>query len=127
MTKQITEMALIAAVGVAALVTATPAKAQDQVVYINSSGGVLDDINRKIHWDPFTAATGIKVVASAPVDDAKLKAMVTSGNVEWDITEIDDGDFLRAANAGLLAKLDLSKLPTADLPTTAGGKLARDG
>src|ERR1700693_2112061 len=64
----------------------TTARAQEQVVYINSSGGVLDDINRKIHWDPFTQATGIKVVASAPVDNAKLKAMVTSGNVEWDIT-----------------------------------------
>src|SRR5438034_10250359 len=90
-----------------------PARAQEQVVYINSSGGVLDDINRKIHWDPFTKATGIKVVNSAPVDQAKLKAMVTSGNAEWDITEIDDGDFLRAAKDGLLEKLDLSKLPTA--------------
>jgi putative spermidine/putrescine transport system substrate-binding protein len=103
----------------AALVAATPAMAQDQVVYVNSSGGVLDDINRSVNWDPFTQATGIKVVASAPVDSAKLKAMVTSGNVEWDLTEIDDGDFLRAAKEGLLAKLDLSKLPTGDLPKDA--------
>ena len=121
MVKRISRVAmstLIAAINIAAL-TATPAKAQDQVVYINSSGGVLDDINRKIHWDPFTQATGIKVVASAPVDNAKLKAMVTSGNAEWDVTEIDDGDFLRAGKEGLLAKLDLSKLPTADLPKEA--------
>src|SRR5260370_6416449 len=110
----------IAAVGIMAAAAAfLPARAQEQVVYINSSGGVLDDINRKIHWDPFTQATGIKVVASAPVDNAKLKAMVTSGNAEWDITEIDDGDFLRAAKDGLLAKLDLSKLPTADPPKHA--------
>ncbi len=46
---------LVAAIGVAALMAATPANAQDKVVYINSSGGVLDDINRKIQWDPFTA------------------------------------------------------------------------
>jgi putative spermidine/putrescine transport system substrate-binding protein len=98
---------------------ATTARAQEQVVYINSSGGVLDDINRKVHWDPFTQATGIKVVASAPVDNAKLKAMVTSGNVEWDITEIDAGDFVRAAKEGLLAKLDLSKLPVSELPKDA--------
>ena len=52
MAQRITGMALVAAVGVGALMAATPAKAQDQVVYINSSGGVLDDINRKIHWDP---------------------------------------------------------------------------
>jgi putative spermidine/putrescine transport system substrate-binding protein len=121
MVKRISRVAmstLIAAINLTAL-TAIPAKAQDQVVYINSSGGVLDDINRKIHWDPFTQATGIKVVASAPVDNAKLKAMVTSGNAEWDVTEIDDGDFLRAGKEGLLAKLDLSKLPTADLPKEA--------
>ena len=41
---------LVAAIGVAALMAATPANAQDKVVYINSSGGVLDDINRKIQW-----------------------------------------------------------------------------
>lgn len=99
--------------------TATTARAQEQVVYINSSGGVLDDINRKIHWDPFTQATGIKVIASAPVDNAKLKAMVTSANVEWDVTEIDAGDFGRAVQQGLLAKLDLSKLPVSELPKDA--------
>ena len=108
----------IAAMGVLAI-TSLPAKAQDQVVYINSSGGVLDDINRKIHWDPFTQATGIKVVASAPVDNAKLKAMVTNSNVEWDITEIDGGDFPRAVKEGLLAKLDLSKMPVDQLPKEA--------
>jgi putative spermidine/putrescine transport system substrate-binding protein len=122
MARRITHMAtgvVIAVVGAVALAAATPATAQDKVVYINSSGGVLDDINRKIQWDPFTQATGIKVVASAPVDDAKLKAMVSSGNVEWDITEIDDGDFVRAGRDGLLAKLDLAQLPTGDLPRDA--------
>jgi len=96
-----------------------PAQAQGKVVYINSSGGVVDDVNRKVFWDPFTAATGIKVVSSAPVDNAKLQAMVMSGNVEWDITEIDDGDFLRAIKHHLLAKLDLSMLPVADLAKDA--------
>jgi putative spermidine/putrescine transport system substrate-binding protein len=112
-------VAIVAAVIGVNAVTSRPARAEDQVVYINSSGGVLDDINRKIHWDPFTQATGIKVVSSAPVDNAKLKAMVTSGNTEWDVTEIDDGDFLRAVKEGLLEKLDLSKLPVSDLPKEA--------
>jgi putative spermidine/putrescine transport system substrate-binding protein len=113
-------MSVLAAVGVlAAWVQSAPAVAQENVVYINSSGGVLDDINRKVHWDTFTEATGIKVVSSAPVDDAKLKVMVTSGNAEWDVTEIDDGDFLRAVKGDLLAKLDLSKIPTNELPKEA--------
>jgi len=93
-----------------------PARAADKVVYINSSGGTLDDIYRKTFWDPFTAATGIRVVSSAPVDQAKLMAMVKSGNVIWDVTEVDDGDFWRSKQLGLLAKLDLSKLPISDMP-----------
>lgn len=91
----------------------------DTVVYINSSGGSPDVAFRKYYWDPFTAATGIKVVSSAPVDNAKLKAMVDSGNVQWDITEIDDGDFQRDIAQGLLAKINVSQLPTADLPKQA--------
>ena len=113
-------LSVMAAAGILAVWGhSAPATAQEKVVYINSSGGVLDDINRKVHWDPFTQATGIRVVGSAPVDVAKLKAMVTSGNVEWDVTEIDDGDFPRAAKEGLLAKLDLSKIPTGELPKDA--------
>lgn len=88
-------------------------------VYINSSGGVLDDVYRRIYWDPFTAATGIRVVSSAPVDNAKLKAMVDSGNVLWDITEVDGGDFQRDVAMGLFAKLNLAALPTAELPKAA--------
>lgn len=91
----------------------------DTVVYINSSGGSPDVAFRKYYWDPFTATTGIKVVSSAPVDNAKLKAMVDSGNVQWDITEIDDGDFQRDIAQGLLAKINVSQLPTADLPKQA--------
>jgi putative spermidine/putrescine transport system substrate-binding protein len=98
--------------------TGSPQGAGD-VVYINSSGGILDDVNRKVHWDTFTKATGIKVVSTAPVDNAKLKVMVDSGNVQWDVTEVDDGDFWRAIKLGLLEKVDLSQLPTQDLPKEA--------
>lgn len=95
---------------------ARPAHADDKVVYINSSGGTLDDVFRKFFWDPFTAATGIRVISSAPVDQAKLLAMVKSGNVIWDVAEVDDGDFLRSKQLDLLEKIDLSKLPIADMP-----------
>jgi putative spermidine/putrescine transport system substrate-binding protein len=70
-------------------------------------------------WDPFTKETGIKVINSAPVDNAKLKAMVDSGSTQWDITEVDDGDFVRDTNQGLLQKIDKSQLPMSDLPRDA--------
>jgi putative spermidine/putrescine transport system substrate-binding protein len=120
MVMRITRSGISAAIAAAGMTALVPGAARgDQVVYINSSGGVLDDVNRKIYWDPFTQATGIKVIASAPVDNAKLKAMVANNNVEWDVTELDGGDFPRAIKEGLLAKLDLSKMPADQLPKDA--------
>lgn len=106
---------LIAVCAAAALVAGAVRAQAEEIVNINSSGGVLDDVFRKVMWDPFTKATGIRVVASAPVDNAKLRAMVMSGNTEWDITEIDGGDFPRGIKEGLLEKLDLSQLPVDQL------------
>lgn len=105
----------LAVAGLLAVGLARTAVAEDQVVYINSSGGVLDDVLRKVQWDPFTKETGIRVVNSAPVDNAKLRAMVLGGNTEWDVTEIDGGDFPRAIKQDLLQKLDLKQLPTNEM------------
>lgn len=91
-----------------------------KVVYINSSGGALDEALNKVHWTPFTEKTGIKVVSSAPVNMGKLVSMVKSGNVEWDITEVSTGgDYLRLVEDGYLEKIDKSQLPMADLPKEA--------
>lgn len=90
-------------------------KADSKVVYINSSGGDLDVQFRKVYWDPFTKETGIKVINSAPVDNAKLVMMVKSGNVEWDITELSGGgEMPRDSAGGYLEKIDKSQLPLAD-------------
>src|SRR4051812_49202829 len=95
-------------------------KTEEKIVYINSSGGDLDTGFRDVFWDPFTAKTGIKGGKTAPVNQAKLAAMVTSGNVEWDITEVSGGgDFPRNIKANYFEKIDKSQLPLADLPKEA--------
>jgi putative spermidine/putrescine transport system substrate-binding protein len=87
-----------------------------KVVYINSSGGDLDVAYRTAFWDPFTKATGIKVVESAPVDETKLATMVKTDNMQWDITEVSTGgDLARDAGLNYLQKLDKSKLPADQL------------
>jgi putative spermidine/putrescine transport system substrate-binding protein len=48
-------------------------------------GGAIQDAEKKYLYDPFTEETGIEVVISGPPADAKIKAMVDSGNVEWDL------------------------------------------
>ena len=54
-------------------------------VVVADWGGAIQDAEKKHLYDPFTKETGIEVVISGPPSDAKIKAMVDSGNVEWDL------------------------------------------
>lgn len=94
----------------------TPGKARAaETLYIASYGGQYEEWLRKIFWDPFTADTGIKVVATAAMDMAKLKAGVTTGNVEWDVVEALPTQVVTAAREGLLEKMDYSIIQMDDL------------
>lgn len=103
-----------------AALTAGKAAAEDVTIVVNGSGGSLAEVIKKIFEDPFTAATGIKVQATAPVSLPKLKAMVESGNVEWDLTELNGDDVARASAAGWLEPIDYSLIdPDNKLPDMA--------
>jgi putative spermidine/putrescine transport system substrate-binding protein len=54
-------------------------------VVVADWGGAIQDAEKKYLYEPFTKETGIEVVISGPPSDAKIKAMVDSGNVEWDL------------------------------------------
>ena len=57
----------------------------------------------------------MNVKLDGPTDYGKLKAMVDSGNVDWDVVDVE-GDFaVAAAKAGLLEPLDFSTINKADL------------
>jgi putative spermidine/putrescine transport system substrate-binding protein len=103
------------------------AGAEENVVVFNSSGGALDEAQRKVFSNPFEKETGIKVIHTAPTNFAKLKAMVETGNVEWDITELPPRDMVRAVKLGYLEPIDYTVvkkadlLPEAALPYALGG------
>ena len=50
-------------------------------------GGAIQDAENKYVFQPFTEETGIEVIMTGPPDPAKLKAMVDTGNIEWDLVE----------------------------------------
>jgi putative spermidine/putrescine transport system substrate-binding protein len=75
-------------------------------IVLNDSGGAMANHLRRIFIEPFEARTGIKVVQTSPVDFAKLRAMVASGNVEWTVTEIGSQDSFRAVEMGLVEPID---------------------
>lgn len=85
------------------------AHAAESVNFV-SWGGTTQDAQKEAWAVPFTKATDIKVVQDGPTDYGKLKAMVESGNVQWDVVDVEADFALRAASEGLLEPLDFTQI-----------------
>jgi putative spermidine/putrescine transport system substrate-binding protein len=94
----------VLAVGILSATLATSAAAQ--TVNFVSWGGTTQDAQKAAWADSFTRAEKITVVQDGPTDYGKLKAMVESGNVQWDVVDVEADFALRAAAEGLLEPLD---------------------
>ncbi|WP_175844957.1 ABC transporter substrate-binding protein [Burkholderia arboris] len=98
-------MAMLCAATLAA--APAPAQAAEPIVF-TSWGGTTQSSQQKDWAQPFTQASGINVLMDGPTDYGKLKAMVDSGNVNWDVVDVE-GDFAyAAAQAGLVEPIDYS-------------------
>lgn len=98
-----------------ATTAAAGAAPQDKNLVIVSWGGALNDAERTAYFKPFEEKFGVKITEVTPVDYAKLKAMVTSGNVEWDIVNADSDFVPRGIKEDLIQKLDFSVIDKTDL------------
>ena len=73
------------------------------------SGGASGENVWKCYVKPFEKATGNKVIHDPGVSFAKLKAMVKSGNVQWDLTELYGMDLYEiGVKEGLFEPIDYS-------------------
>lgn len=57
-----------------------------EMVYA-SYGGTTEEHTQEAWGDPFTDASGADVIYASPIDLGKVRAMVESGNVEWDLMQ----------------------------------------
>lgn len=74
-----------------------------------SFGGAYQAAQRKAFVEPFAKATGVKVIEDEWHGEmAKLRAMVQSGNVTWDVLAISDGQLPLACDEGLVERLDVT-------------------
>ncbi len=89
------------------------ASAQNMV--FTSWGGTTQDAQKTYWAEPFTAETGIAVTQDGPTDYGKIKAMVESGNVTWDVVDVEGDYAVQAGNAGLLEKLDFAVIDKSKL------------
>lgn len=122
-----TRRALLA-LGTAALLPAARARAQapklEDALVVRTTGGVFEAALKKNFFDPFTKATGVRVIP-VPASDAEMQAkaaaMSATGQVEWDIIS---PQFTELPNlASLLVDLgDCAAIPAVSeaLPGTCG-------
>lgn len=74
-------------------------------------GGANGLAQKAAYVEPFQKASGNKVtVVEYNGEMAKLKAMVETKKVSWDLVELESGEIGRACDEGLLEKIDISKI-----------------
>jgi putative spermidine/putrescine transport system substrate-binding protein len=96
-----------AAVLIGAFANVSPA-AEEGAVTVVSYGGGYQEAQDKAFFTPFAKANAsVTVRQDSPTSNAKLKAMVESGNVTWDIALVDDS-FGLESDAEWLEPIDYS-------------------
>src|SRR5499427_6101272 len=94
---------------------ARPAAADKGELVVVSWGGTWAKSLREVMFVPFEKETGYKVRDDGPPEGAKLKAMVQSGSVTWDILDTDMPALQTMVKEGLLDPIDYSKIDKAKL------------
>jgi putative spermidine/putrescine transport system substrate-binding protein len=92
-----------------AVALSLPALAQQQLTVVNF-GGANANAQKKAFYEPYEK-TGTRIVAvEYNGEQAKIKVMVDTKNVTWDVVEVESPDAARGCDEGLFEKLDYSKI-----------------
>ena len=89
--------------------------AADKEIVLCSWGGTYETAVVKAMVEPFEQETGIKVIVTSYADFAKMKAMVDTGNIEWDVVDIEDRMLHKGMKEGLFEPLDYTVIDKTDL------------
>ncbi|MEM7742803.1 MAG: ABC transporter substrate-binding protein [Pseudomonadota bacterium] len=100
-----TAAAAIAALGL----TAVSAQARDFT--IASWGGAYQEGQRDIYFTPFGDAEGVQVLEDVYLGGwAQFKAMQETGNIPWDVVQVESAEVARGCEEGLFLELDWDRL-----------------
>lgn len=94
----------------------TMSSAQAAEVVVASYGGAFQDAQTKAFFEPYTKATGTTVTGTTGSGHAKVKAMVESGNVTWDVVSAESSAFVNEIKDGLLQPIDYSVVKADGIP-----------
>ncbi|MET4391632.1 putative spermidine/putrescine transport system substrate-binding protein [Bradyrhizobium sp. F1.4.3] len=100
----------VAAQALIALLPLAPALADDQLRIV-SFGGVYQSAERKTYYEPFAKETGIKIIEDEYNGEiAKVRAMVKSKTVTWDVAHADAGQAAEMCAEGIIEVIDWKRL-----------------
>ena len=103
---------------------ALPSLAQQQITVVNF-GGANANAQKKAFYEPYEKQGNKIVAVEYNGEQAKVKAMVETKKVTWDVVEVESPDAARGCDEGLYEKLDYSKIvPKADLLPAAVNECA---
>ncbi|WP_116083312.1 polyamine ABC transporter substrate-binding protein [Tropicimonas sp. IMCC34011] len=95
-------------------VSSSAVKAADLVVA--SYGGSFQDGQTEAFFEPYAETSGVKVTGTTGTGYAKVKAMVESGNVIWDVISADGAAYEAEVVDGLLEPIDYSVVQADGIP-----------
>jgi len=92
---------------VAAIVLLAAMPAESETLRIASWGGATQDAEREAYWKPYTAETGVQIIEDTWNGEfGKIRAMVESGNVTWDIVVADYAHAITGCDEGVLEPIE---------------------
>ena len=107
-------------VAIAAMSAFTAGSAVASDLTVVSWGGAYTKSQVEAYHKPWMAKTGKTIVSEDYGGGiAEIKAQVESGNVTWDVVDVELSDAIRACDEGLLEEIDHSTLPAAPDGTAA--------
>ncbi len=98
---------------------ALPSFAEPSLTVVNF-GGANANAQKKAFYEPYEKAGNKLVAVEYNGEQAKIKAMVETKKITWDVVEVESPDAARGCDEGLFEKLDYSKIVNkADLQPAA--------
>ena len=111
----------IAAVGAFSLFSSVSLGQSENVVVFAGWGGSIQKAQRAVYFDSFEKETGIKVIDVPDVQIAKIKAMVDSGDVQWDVVQALGMWIPQGERQNLWEPLDYKTIDKAGVPPALAG------
>lgn len=101
---------LVALVAGAGLMMPVYGFAQDQLS-VMSFGGAYQEAERKAVFEPFAAATGIRVIEQEYGGEiARIKAMIETGNTTIDVVDVDAPTLRQGCDEGIYELIDWTQI-----------------